>query len=314
LLGATLMMAAWPGLAVAGAGAGSCSDLVYLVDDASQLVSFDPREIGVQDPFAVIGTLVCPTLTDPVPGYPGPVSPYSLTVDRTGNAHVLFTTGELFTVALSDASCTATSFEPQQGGQWLLFQQAFASDAPGSGRETQFVGGGDASGAPGGLFGLVDPSTFVIQSLGSLPNVAEASPSLTGLGDGTLYGFYPGQVSAFVQEIDKTSGAAVGPTLPVPGGLGSTAIAWAFAHWGGQFYLFLTRDDGLGNLSASVARIDRSTGSYDVVLSNVPYVFTAAGVSTCAPLTVPEPDEPAVAGLAALLFISNTRRHARRGR
>jgi hypothetical protein len=277
-------------------------------------VSFDPRELGAQDPFSVIGTLSCPTLPDPVPGYPGPVAPYSLAVDRSGHAFVLYTSGELFSVSVSDASCQATSFEPQQGNQWLLFQQSFASDAPGSDQETQYVGGGAASGAPGGLFGLVDPGTLAIQSLGSLPDAGDASPSLTGLGDGTLYGFYPGQTMAFVQEIDKTSAAAVGPTLAVSGGLGSGAIAWAFAHWGGGFYLFLTDQDPIGNLSAYVARIDRTTGAYTVLLSDVPFVFTAAGVPTCAPLSVSEPGEPALAGLAALLFVAGTRRRVRRDR
>ena len=61
---------------------------------------------------------------------------------------------------------------------------------------------------------------------------------------------------------------------------------WAFAHWGGRFYVFVTTVDAFFNSNSTVRTIDRSTGQYTVVLQNLPYVFDAAGVATCAPLGV----------------------------
>jgi len=52
---------------------------------------------------------------------------------------------------------------------------------------------------------------------------------------------------------------------------------YAFAHWGGVFYIFVTSD------TSTVRAIDRKTGAYQLVLDNLPYRITGAGVSTCAP-------------------------------
>jgi hypothetical protein len=265
-------------------GCSPCSDLVYLVDDSARLVSFDPRKLyTAQDPFVVIGTLACPASAVPLPGWPGPVVPYSLAVDRTGTARILYTSGELFSVDLSNAACTPTTFPPQQGNQWLLFQQAFSTDSAGGTAETEYVGGGSVNAGPGELFGSLDPDTLLISNLGNLPQDGTFAPELAGLADSTLFGFYAGTSSAFVQQIDKASGAALGTKLAISGGLGSSLSAWAFAHWGGRFYLFITTDDGV-TVDSTVRTIDRVNGQVQVLLQNLPYRFTTANTATCAPL------------------------------
>jgi hypothetical protein len=74
--------------------------------------------------------------------------------------------------------------------------------------------------------------------------------------------------------------------MNIPGGLGGTVSAWAFAQWGGKFYIFVTTTDLLTS-NSTVRVIDRQTGAYEgAVLENLPYIIVGAGVSTCAPVVV----------------------------
>lgn len=264
-------------------------DLIYVVDDSYRLLSFDPRKIGTgQDPFTLLGSLSCPASTTPVPGWLGGVTPFSMSVDREGFAWVLYASGQIFKVDINNnLACTNSGFVPQQGG-WLLFGMGFVTDTAGGNTEQLYIGGGDPEATPGGLFGVVSPQ-LTPTTLGNLPNTGEYSPELTGTGNAELFGFFPGISTAFVQQLDKANGAAVGNQLAIPGGLGggvgALVEAWAFAQWGGKFYLFVTTGDGL-NSNSTVRTIDRQTGGYELVSQNLPYVIVGAGVSTCAPVDV----------------------------
>ena len=55
--------------------------------------------------------------------------------------------------------------------------------------------------------------------------------------------------------------------------------AYAFAQWGGVFYVFATVDG-----DALVHAIDGRTGADTVVLAHLPNRVVGAGVSTCAPM------------------------------
>jgi len=265
-------------------------DLIYVVDDSDHLRSFDPRKVGTgQDPFTLIGTLDCPA-GSAAPGWGGPVSPFSMSVDRNGVAWVHYSSGEIFHVNITNAQCSETSFQRlQMSGQWALFGMGFVTDTAGGNTEQLFIGGGDPAADPGGLFGYVDSSSMAIQTLGNLPNDGERSPELTGTGNAELYGFFPGIDEAFVQQLDKATGGAVGPKLSIPGGLGGGALdqvlAWAFAQWGGTFYIFVTTDGFDGN-NSTVRTIDGTTGAYAMPIENLPFNIVGAGVSTCAPVVV----------------------------
>jgi len=261
-------------------------DLIYVVDETYNLLSFDPRKLGTaDDPFTLIGALSCPASSTPVPGWLGGVTPFSMSVDRTGIAWVLYTSGQIFHVQTSNAQCSATSFAPQQGGQWLLFGMGFVTDTAGGDTEKLYIGGGAPEATPGGLFGVVDGTTLAVETLGNLPNTGEYSPEFTGTGAAELFGFFPGTSNAFVQQLDKATGAAVGSPMSM-GGLGGTVSAWAFAQWGGKFYIFVTTTDGLST-NSTVRVIDRQTGNYEgAILQNLPYTIVGAGVSTCAPVVV----------------------------
>jgi hypothetical protein len=58
--------------------------------------------------------------------------------------------------------------------------------------------------------------------------------------------------------------------------------AWAFAFWGGDFWLFTAP-----GVASRVDRYRPSDGSTVTMKSNVGFNIVGAGVSTCAPLTSP---------------------------
>jgi len=261
-------------------------DLIYVVDESYNLLSFDPRLIGTGNEFNLIGQLACNPTMGNVPGWAGVgVTPFSMAVDRTATAWVLYTSGEIFKVSTQNASCSPTTYLARQANM-LLFGMGFVSDVAGGDAEHLYIGGGDPSATTNGRLGSVDPTTYALTMLGNITAVSELSPELTGTGAAELWGFYPGISSAFVQQIDKATGAPSGAALPIPGGLGGTVTAWAFAQWGGVMYVFVTTDNGLGTETSTVRAIDKATGSYSVPLPNIPYKIVGAGVSTCAPVIV----------------------------
>ena len=245
---------------------GSCADgaeLIYVVDDRENLLSFDPRKLP-GDPFTLIGRLQCG----------GVGSPFSMSVDRNGVAWVLYQDGSLFEVSIDDASCRATRYRPGSSGS-TTFGMGFSTDAAGGKTEQLYVAANDGT----GQLSVIDTSAEppVARRVATI-GAGTAHPELTGTSEGRLYGFFPVESgTSFVQEIDKQTGATIGTRWE----LGDTLAfvnAYAFAQWGGVFYIFVTTTDG-----PSVRAIDRRTGAYKVALDRVPYRITGAGVSTCAP-------------------------------
>lgn len=238
------------------------NELIYVVDSANNLLSFDPRKLP-DDPFHLVGQLRCPAAG----------SPFSMGVDRHGNAWVLYSDGELFKVSIADATCEAA---PWQGGGLGMFGMGYVLDGPGAKTEKLYVATNGAR-----TLAAIDTDAPSPQAkvLGQVTAPSNQSPELTGTAEGKLFGFFP-SAPAFVQEINRTSGDPVGPKWNLGDASFSTVSAWAFAHWGGVFYIFVTADDGLGS---TVRAVRRSTGDYKLVMENLPYRITGAGVSTCAP-------------------------------
>ena len=93
---------------------------------------------------------------------------------------------------------------------------------------------------------------------------------------------FSGVGGATIRSLDKGSGSPLHSwSLPASSG---TVAAWAFAYWGGSFYIFLSTGD-LFSTSANVYRFDPNSGSYEQILSNTGNVVVGAGVSTCAPVS-----------------------------
>ncbi|MCB9599134.1 MAG: hypothetical protein H6720_02060 [Sandaracinus sp.] len=253
-----------------GAIADNCSEMarwIYLVDSDDALLRFEP-DSGALTP---IGTLSCPS---------GSASPFSMAVDRNATAYVLHNDHRIYRVSTADASCTTTTFTPDQMG-FELFGMGFVSDAAGSAAETLFIAGGSESGIGGGssVLGRIDVASLGVTRIGSVGG----SPELTGTGTGELWGFFPDASPMSVRQIGKTDAAtlrSIDVSSIDSSGLGLGASAWAFAYWGGRFYMFY---QGILDDSTGIYRVTPDTGVVETVRENIGYRIVGAGVSTCAP-------------------------------
>jgi hypothetical protein len=255
--------------------------LVYVVTEQNQLLSFYPPTAQ----FTTIGPLACPT------GNPN-LQPFSMAVDRTGIAYVLYSdqsqnnaNSELFRLSTATASCRATSFRPNRSG-FNKFGMGFSHDAMGSG-ETLFVASGADSVAS--MLGTINTQNFTLSVVGGIrPTIV--APELTGTGAGDLFVFFatngptpcdntgngPSTCSdSAIGQIDKTTGNITSESVLQGNAQGG---AWAFAFWGGAFYTF-TAPTKNGTI---VNRFDPADGSVQTVARR-PDLIVGAGVSTCAP-------------------------------
>jgi len=252
-------------------------DLVYVVDEQNDFMSFDPRKLPA-NPFTKIGTLACPaSATSIQPNNPTPM-PFSMSVDRDGVAWVLYTSGELFKVSLQDASCTAAG-NTVSASNMALFGMGFSTDAAMGSTDTLFIAGSAQVGMGQNQLASLDVTTFQPTVKGAVTG----DPELTGNGDAELWAFFPsdetGSTDPKVAKLDKmTGGTSTTYTLTALKGI---PAAWAFAFWGGDFWVFLKKDTDTWSVLYHVR------GS-DGVVTTMPLTgrwIVGAGVSTCAPTT-----------------------------
>lgn len=241
---------------------------IYLVDSGNALLRFEPDTVTITS----IGMLAC------APGS----TPFSMAVDRNATAYILHQDHRIYAASTADASCTSTPFVADQMGL-ELFGMGFVSNAPGSADETLFIAGGSALGIGSGRSTLAYMTTadWTLSGIGPV----DGSPELTGTGTAELWGFFPDATPMAVRQIDKTNGATlreIDVSVVDTSGFGG-AQAWAFAFWGGRYYIFYM---GLLDTSTSIWRVDPATSGVDPVRMNIGYRIVGAGVSTCAP-TVP---------------------------
>jgi hypothetical protein len=251
-----------------GCSAGACretcavrdAELVYVVDAANNLASFDPRKLP-GDPFHPIGRLTCETKT----------TPFSMAVDRNGIGWVLYNSGNLYRVSIIDAKCSqATTADGAPG----LFGMGFVTDGKDAKTEKLFVAAYEGDELARLDVAQKRPPWQRVGALGK----HKQNPELSGTGGGQLFGFFPEDGDGFVQEIDRETGALLGKPMKVGSPKGEVG-GWAFAHWGGTFYVFVTIA-GYSNVYA----VDGKTGKSKVVREQLPERIVGAGVSTCAPL------------------------------
>jgi predicted small lipoprotein YifL len=238
---------------------------IYLISEQNALLRFYPPDLSV----TTIGTLNCPTTS--------PGNPFSMAVDRSGIAYVLFDNGELFRVSTLTASCKATTFVPGQDGFNSKFGMGFSAnkDDPG---ETLYVAGADLDN-PNAIstLGTLDPKTFDVKIIGPVSQYID-NPELTGTGDGRLYGFGPTIPLSHFADIDKPTAKITSDVLL---DLDQAAIkAWAFAFWGGDFYFF-TAQQFTG--SSVVHRYTPGQTTKPPQVADIGLTVVGAGVSTCAP-------------------------------
>jgi hypothetical protein len=120
---------------------------------------------------------------------------------------------------------------------------------------------------------------------------AQYSAELTGTGNAELWAYFPGDQSK-VAKVDKTSGATTQTyNMPASGDAANPVSGWAFAHYGGRYYVFVsTKFLGIGDPKNQVLRLDPAgnggQGQVATVVASSPYEVVGAGVSTCAPVVV----------------------------
>jgi hypothetical protein len=236
------------------------STLVYLVTEDNELMSYNPPSGA----FRTIGILACPASTT--------ATPFSMAVDRKGTAFVVFSDGSLFRVSTATGACVKTTYVSGQSG-FQTFGMGFSTEGLGPAESLFVAGDGQGSSASG--LARIDTTTFKLTAIRDFfPSIDRAE--LTGTGDGNLFAFYTkfDKPGSFVGQIDKTNARVVAESaLPtVEQGQG-----WAFAFWGGDFYLFTAPGGG-----STVTRFRPADGSVTAV-GSWPSVIVGAGVSTCAP-------------------------------
>ena len=241
------------------------TELVYTIDQFNyRLSQFDPGTKAFTD----LGSLSCPST--------GGGTPFSMSLDRAGFAYVLYTTGELFKAPIGNlAACTKTTWTSQAGLK--VFGMGFSTDAVGGSAETLFVGGGQTQTQASYTLAKLDVATMTATVVGSQMQL----PEMTGTGNAELWGFMPDTTSARVVKFDKQTGAAL-TTYAVPS-LAGTMTAYAFAHWGGDFWVFLRKGS---ETATTVYQIDGMTGAIEGMTPATGRTIVGAGVSTCAPVVI----------------------------
>jgi hypothetical protein len=278
-----------------GGGGGStgnngCSDaakLIYVIDNDGTLSSFAPNQTDItKSVFTTVGMLSCNAGG-------GSYQPFSMSVDRNATAWVEYVdqgvggTGlgagpnKLFKVSTMDASCTDSGFVGGQSG-FAQFGMGFVSNSAMSTDETLFVAGSAALGGSSTL-GTLDLSSLKVTSTNGTMN---GDPELTGTGLGELWAFFPDATSPRVAKIDKTSGAESSAISLTGSNVAGNASSWAFAFYGGDFWVFLAKAGGKGGTGGATVVYHVTTAGLKDQLDTMTRHIVGAGVSTCAP-TVP---------------------------
>lgn len=238
---------------------------IYMVSSKGDLLSFYPPT----NTFKTVGTISCPTTA----------TPFSMAVDRTGVAYILYNNGFLFRVSTKTAECTATTYVSGQSN-FTLFGMGFATKDLGP-AEDLYVAGNSFTGGSLGL-ATINTTDFILRPVGSfVPAIDQAE--LTGTGDGRLFAFYKKEdpsgdgslPGSFIAEIDKSTGFVLGEDKL---SLLDQGQGWAFAFWGGDFYNFTGQTD----TSTRVTKYNAGTKVLTDV-ATTSELIVGAGVSTCAP-------------------------------
>ncbi len=244
------------------------AQFVYVVTADNSLYRFDPSALS----FTLVGVLNCP---DPLLG-----TPFSMSVDRTGTAWIVFTDGTLYKASTTTAACTATSFVPGQHG-FTTFGMGFSANSAGSQQDTLFVTDSPFTAGVSTTKGLarLDTQALTLTPIGMYDKL-DARAEMTGTGDGRLFGAFEG-TPYVVAEIDKTNAKILSqaPQTSVSYSPGTSSLAFAF--WGGDFWLFV----GPGTFTDVFQY--KPTTQVTTKVATEQFEIVGAGVSTCAPTQTP---------------------------
>ena len=241
---------------------GSGAEFVYTIDEfTNQLSRFDPHT----KTFTDLGALSCNQ---------GAATPFSMGVDRNTIAWVLYDSGTLYHVDINNGlACTPTTWNSPLG--LIVFGMGFSTDTPGGTTDSLFVGGGGGQMASSFTLAKVNTAAMTAQMVGSEPDL----PEMTGNSNAELWGFIPSDTSARVVQFNKTDGSIL-TSFNEPTLAGSTN-GYAFAHWGGDYWVFLSQQ-----AMTTVYQVDHTSGAITSTTLAPGRTVVGAGVSTCAPVVL----------------------------
>ena len=231
------------------------SDLVYVIarDDAA-LYLFDPEDLS----FTRLGALRCS----------GGTNPESMSVARDGVAYVRYSDDAVYEVDLATLDCARTDYS-DRATDFGSFGMGYATDSAETWRDALYVANDER-------LARVDMGSWDLEVLGRMDSQSE----LTGNAAGELWAFLPLERPAELVQLDKDDASAL-ETIRLPGFPSASDIdTFAFATWGGDFYLFV-REYGMGS-TTDVYRVTAG-GDMTVEAADVGFDVVGAGVSTCAP-------------------------------
>ncbi len=235
---------------------------IYLVSSEGEFLRFEPDTRRL----STVATLRCSRDAEP----------FSMAVDRSATAWVLYNDGSVYKVDVTTGVCTPTTFRGTRDVE--IFGMGFSTDGSGA-TEQLFVAGGTTfsmEASDTSRFGVLDTATLGINETGT----TAGWPELTGTGSGELWGFSPGELPPRIRKLDKTTGASV-VEHRVSGTPNAPPRAWAFAFWGGRFFLFLKAGF---EMSSRIYEFDPATQRATEVVGYTGHSIVGAGVSTCAPI------------------------------
>ncbi len=235
------------------------STLVYIITSENALFSFYPPTLA----FSKIGDISCP-------GALG--TPYSMAVDRLGTAYSVFTDGTLWQISTATAACKPTAYvAAPPSTPFNTFGMGYAGDNI---SESLYVADAQFNANSVGL-ATIDTTTFTRSFIANFqPELPRCE--LTGTGDGRLFAFcvLTTGSGSILAEVNRTNAVVVAENSLTTG---SSNDAFAYAFWGGQFWLFT----GPGG-KTTVTQYDPGTHS-ETIVTSLASTIVGAGVSTCAP-------------------------------
>jgi hypothetical protein len=237
---------------------------IYVVDQDRRLSVFEPDKLAFRD----VTTLGCRAQSG--------ATPFSMSVDRQGTAWVLYSSGEIFLVDTTTGVCESTTWRAGTQG-FEVFGMGFVLREQGDNRDVLYVAGGAEDGIAAGAstLGQMNIAQWSVGEIDAL----SGWPELTGTALGELWAFFPDGARSRVSRVSRTTGAEE-QSFPLSVITGSPN-AWAFAFWGGDFWIFYKSSD---DDSSKVYRLRPQDGSVSEVIADSGRYIVGAGVSTCAPI------------------------------
>jgi hypothetical protein len=240
------------------------TDLIYVLSDNAQLWSYDPQDHSFAQITQALG---CPQSNT-----------FSMSVDRNGIAYVMFFNDDIYTIDVNNPNmCMDPGYQPGQLG-FSKFGMGFVSNSLQDPCDKLYAHtwngqGGFNEGPNAGRLGRMEAGNLQMQEIGFINyNGGE----LTGTGDGRLFAF-AGSPAKLVEYDKDTAQVLATEQLNM-----SLTNAFAFAFYGGDFYMFT--ESNVPGVSKVTHYDYDDTKALTQVVAQAPIRIVGAGVSTCVPL------------------------------